>query len=52
MNAFAKFKQDKKDDCRDVLELLRERLKEQPDAEIAEATAELAAQVGEAMETD
>lgn len=52
MNAFAKFKQEKKDDCRDVLELLRERLKEQPDAEIAEATAELAAQVGEAMETD
>lgn len=52
MNAFAKFKQGKKEDCRDTLELLRERLKEQPDAEIEEATGELAAQVGEAMETD
>ena len=52
MSAFAKFKQGKKEDCRDSLELLRERLKEQPDAEIAEATGELAAQVGEAMETD
>ena len=52
MNAFAKFKEGKKDDCRDTLELLREKLKDQPNAEIAEAAQELAGQVGEGMEVD
>ena len=48
MNAFALYKQHRPEDAKDILELLQERLKQEPDAEIAEAAAELGREV-EAM---
>lgn len=45
MNAFARYKQHQAEDARDVLDLLQERLKLEPDAEIAEAAAELEREV-------
>lgn len=52
LSAFAKFKQGKKEECRDALELLKEKLEEDPNPEIGEAASELQAQLGDPMDTD
>jgi hypothetical protein len=52
MHAFAKYKLGSVEECRDAVEVLREKLKEDPDVEIAEALAELETQIESAMDTD
>ena len=45
MNAFALYKLQRWEEAKDVLELLQERLKQEPEAEISEAAAELEREV-------
>ena len=52
LSAFAKFKMNRKEECRDTLELLREKLGEDPNPEITEAAGELAGLLGDPMDTD